>query len=104
MREFFHADTSVYKSRFKSLSVIVTVPLFTTCIFCVVNIFLNLRSGSREFVLLMLAIIAGCVLAGLVFEFTALYFTEKLARRHNRFTYFDILPRAWFTANMQEST
>lgn len=93
MRDFFHADTSVYKSHLKSLSVIVLVPLFTTCIFCVVNIFLNLRSGSREFVLLMLAIIAGCVLAGLVFEFTALYFTEKLTRRHNRFTYFDILPK-----------
>lgn len=93
MRDFFHADTSVYKRRFKSLTITVLVPLFTTCIFCVVNIFLNLRSGSREFVMLMLAIISGCVFTGLVFEFAALYFTEKLTRRHNRFTYFDILPK-----------
>lgn len=93
MRDYFHADTTVYRRRFKSLSIIVTVPLFTVCVFCVVNIFLNLRTGSREFILLMLAIIGGCVLFVMVFEFSALYFTEKLARRHSRYTYFDILPK-----------
>ncbi len=91
---FFHADTEKYRRRLKSMMLIVLVPLFTVCVFCTVNIVLNLRvDTSMEFITLMLGIISGCVFMGMTFSFAAAYFTEKLKRRHSKYTYFDILPQ-----------
>lgn len=90
---FFHADTEKYRRRLKSMLIIVLVPLFMICVFCTVNIVLNLRvDTSMEFVALMLGIIAGCVFMGMTFSFVSAYFTEKLKRRHSKYTYFDIIP------------
>ncbi len=76
------------------MMLIVLVPLFTVCVFCTVNIVLNLRvDTSMEFITLMLGIISGCVFMGMTFSFAAAYFTEKLKRRHSKYTYFDILPQ-----------
>lgn len=95
MKYFFHADTDKYRRRLKSMMTIVFMPLFAVCVFCTVNLVLNLRVDmDREFIILMLAVIAGTVFIGMTFAFTAAYFTEKLKRRHSRFTYFDILPDA----------
>ena len=94
MRNFFHADTTRYRRRLKSMVIIVLVPLFAACVFCVVNIFLSLKGEvDTEFIALMLLICVGCVLTGMVFTFAAAYLTEKAVRRHSRFTYFDILPQ-----------
>ena len=93
MRYFFHADAAKYKRRLKSLLIIVIMPLVAVCVFCTVNIVLHFPTeGDYAFALLMLAIIAGCVALGIIFAFAAAYFTEKLSRRHSRYTYFDILP------------
>ncbi|MDE6030847.1 MAG: hypothetical protein K2G32_04430 [Oscillospiraceae bacterium] len=95
MKYFFHADTEKYRRRLKSMMIIVFIPLFAVCVFCTANLVMNLRADmNREFIVLMLAIIAGTVFIGMVFGFTAAYFTEKLKRRHSRYTYFDILPDA----------
>lgn len=95
MKYFFHADTEKYRRRLKSMMIIVFMPLFAVCVFCTVNLIMNLSIDTdRAFIVLMLAIIAGSVFMGMVFAFTAAYFTEKLKRRHSRYTYFDILPDA----------
>ena len=95
MKYFFHADADKYRRRLKSMMIIVFMPLFAVCVFCTVNLVMNLRADTdREFIILMLAVIAGTVFVGITFAFTASYFTEKLKRRHSRFTYFDILPDA----------
>lgn len=95
MRYFFHADTDIYRRRLKSMMIIVFMPLFAVCVFCTVNIVLNLRADAdREFIVLLLAVIAGTVFIGMTFAFAAAYLTEKLKRRHSRCTYFDILPDA----------
>lgn len=95
MKYFFHADTEKYRRRLKSMIIIVFMPLFAVCVFCTVNLVMNLRvDTNREFLILMLSIIAGTVFIGMTFAFTAAYFTEKLKRRHSRCTYFDILPDA----------
>lgn len=95
MKYFFHAETEKYRRRLKSMMIIVFIPLFAVCVFCTVNLAMNFRADiDGEFVVLMLAIIAGTVFVGMSFAFTAAYFTEKLKRRHSRFTYFDILPDA----------
>ncbi len=93
MKYYFHAEVSHYKRRLKSLLIIVIMPLLTVCVFCTVNIVLHLPTKeSYEFALLMLLIIVGCVAAGIGFTFAAAYFTDKLSKRHSRYTYFDILP------------
>ena len=72
----------------------VIMPLLAVCIFCVVNIMMCLRTGaSRSVIMLLLAVIGGCVFVGMVTGFAAAYVTEKLVRRHSRYTFFDILPR-----------
>ncbi|MGN1422107.1 MAG: hypothetical protein ACI4XA_01900 [Oscillospiraceae bacterium] len=93
-RYFFHADTEKYRRRQKSLMTAVVMPLLAVCVFCVVNIVLCLRTGaSRSVLMLLFGVIGGCVLAGMVTGFAAAYVTEKLIRRHSRYTFFDILPR-----------
>lgn len=93
MKYYFHADTEKYRRRLKSMMIIVLMPLFAVCVFCTVNLVMNLRTDTdRAFIILMLAIITGTVFLGMVFSFIAAYFTEKLKRRHSRYTYFDILP------------
>lgn len=93
MDYFFHADTSKYRRRLKAIVITTAVPLFGICVFCVVNILLNYSAGaSRGIILLMAAVIAGCVFVGAAAIFTAAYFCYKLDRRHSRFTYLDILP------------
>ena len=71
----------------------VTVPLLGICVFCAVNIVLNLSSGAASgLVALMAAVIAGCVFVGTAAILTGAWFTHKLIRRHSRYTYLDILP------------
>ena len=93
MDYFFHADTTKYRRRLKATVITVLVPLFGICVFCAVNILLNFSSGAAlSLRVLMAAVIAGCVVIGTVTVFAAAYLTYKLTRRHNRFTYLDILP------------
>lgn len=87
---FFHAVTTKYQRRFKGAVITVLVPLFGICVFCTVIILLNL--GSNDIVRLMALIIAGCVVAGTAAVFVAAFLTYKYTKRHNRFTYLDILP------------
>lgn len=93
MDYFFHADTTKYRKRLKGTIIIVLVPLFGICVFCAVNILLNLSSSAAHgFCQLMLAVIVGCVCVGIAAAFIACYLTYKQIRRHSRFTYLDILP------------
>lgn len=94
MRDFFHADTSVFPRRLRTVVIAVLVPLGAVCIFCAANILFNLRAeGDKGFAQLMVYIIAGCVAAGMLTVFSGAYITEKKVRRHARYTYFDILPK-----------
>lgn len=93
MDYFFHADITKYRRRLRTAVIITVVPLAGICVFCAVNILLNISAGtSRGLVLLMAAVIAGCVFLGTVTVFTAAYFCYRQQRRHSRFTYLDILP------------
>lgn len=90
---FFHADTTKYRRRLKATAITVLVPLFGVCVFCAVNILLNLSSGvGRGIVSLLAGVIVGCCAVGLITVFLAVYFANKYTARHNRFTYLDILP------------
>lgn len=89
-RSFFHADISVYSRALRHALIVVLIPLFVLCMFCTVNIVLHYNLG---FVKLLVYIIAGSVLFGMIFTFSAVYIIEKKKRRHSRFTFFDILPR-----------
>ncbi len=94
MRDFFHADTSVYARRFKTVMIAVLLPLAAVCIFCAAVIIFNLHSdGDTGFAQLMMYIIIGCVAFGMITGFAGAYIVEKKTRRHARFTYFDILPK-----------
>ena len=93
---FFHADTTKYRRRLKATVITVLVPLFGVCVFCAVNILLNISSGaSRSLITLLAGVIVGCCAVGIVTVFAAAYFTNKLTARHNRFTYIDILPEGF---------
>ena len=57
MKYFFHADVDKYRRRLKSMMIIVFMPLFAVCVFCTVNLVMNLRADTdREFIILMLAV------------------------------------------------
>lgn len=93
MDYFFHADTTKYRRRLRGTAIIVLVPLFGVCVFCAVNILLNLSSGSSSgLIRLMGLVIAMCVLVGTSTMFVAAFLTKKYIARHSRFTYLDILP------------
>lgn len=93
MDYFFHADTTRYRRRLKGTAIIVLVPLFGVCVFCAVNILLNLSAGiSSGMVRLMAVVIMMCVLAGMTVMFSAALLAKKYTARHSRFTYLDILP------------
>ncbi len=93
-RYYFHADTDKYRRRQRSIMAAVILPLAAVCVFCVVNVVLCLRTGTDAWlIMLLLSIVGGCVLAGMICGFVCAYFTEKLIRRHSRYTFFDILPR-----------
>lgn len=91
MKYFFHSNTDIYSDRLKRVEILVLIPLFIICVFCTVNIVVNFGSSIVK---LLLMIVAGCVLFGLAFSFIAVYFTYKAKRRHSRYTYFDVLPKA----------
>lgn len=94
MQEFFHAETSIYAKRFKTVNVAVLLPLGAVCIICAAMIIFNLHSdGDTGLIQLMVYIVIGCVAFGMATVFTGAYIAEKKARRHARFTYFDILPK-----------
>lgn len=94
MRDYFHADTTKYPKRLKTVLVAVLVPLGAVSIFCAANIIFNMRNdGDKSFAQFMVYIIAGCVAVGMAFCFFGAYITEKKIRRHARFTYLDILPK-----------
>lgn len=94
MREYFHADTSIYPRRLKTVIISVLMPLAAVCVFCAANIVFNLRAdGDSGLALLMVYITSGCVAVGIITCFAGAYITEKKQRRHARFTYFDILPK-----------
>ena len=86
---FFHADTSKYGERLRHLLIIVNVPIIALCVFCTIQIVLNYRS---EIAVMLLAVIAGCILIGMIFAFSAVYIAEKYRRRHAHYTFFDFLP------------
>ena len=48
MDYFFHADTTKYRRRLRGTAIIVLVPLFGVCVFCAVNILLNLGAGNSS--------------------------------------------------------
>ncbi len=94
MRNFFHANTSVYPRRLKRTLITVLVPLAAVCVFCTATIIFNLRSdGDKQFAQLMLYIIVGCIATGIITCFAGAYIADKKMRRHARYTYFDILPK-----------
>lgn len=94
MKEYFHADTSIYPRRLKTVIISVLMPLAAVCVFCAANIVFNLRAdGDTSLARLMIYIIIGCVATGIIACFVGAYITEKKQRRHARFTYFDILPK-----------
>ncbi len=96
MDYFFHADTTKYRRRLKAIVITVLVPLFGICVFCAVNILLNISSGAAKgFVGLLAGVIVGCAVVGIITVFTVVYFTHKLTARHNRFTFIDILPEGF---------
>lgn len=93
MRYYFHADTTQFLRRRKATLITVIMPLLAVCIFCTVNIVLHLpKDGNWDFVKIMLIVIVSCVAVGIITAFAAAYFTDKLCRRHSKYTYFDILP------------
>lgn len=93
MDYFFHADTTKYRRRLRGTAIIVLVPLFGVCVFCAVNILLNLSAGSSSgLIRLMALIIVLCVLAGMLTMFATAFLAKKYTARHSRFTYLDILP------------
>lgn len=93
MDYFFHADTTKYRRRLRGTAIIVLVPLFGVCVFCAVNILLNLGTGNSSGILkLMALVIVLCVLAGTTTMFAAALLAKKYTARHSRFTYLDILP------------
>ncbi len=93
MRSFFHADTERFSKQLRAMTITVLMPLAAICVFCVVNIILNLREGfDSGLILLLFLIIIGCVFVGMVFEFSAVYIIDQLRNRHSRYTYFDIVP------------
>ena len=87
---YFHADTKVYSDALRHALTVVIIPLLAICIFCTVNIVLYYSAGFAK---LLMFIIAGSVLFGMIFTFSAVYIVEKKKRRHARFTFFDILPQ-----------
>ncbi len=72
------------------MMLLAAMSVFAVCAFCTINIVLNFGS---EIVYLLLALIGGFVFLGMVFGFSAVYFTEKHKRRHSKYTYFDFLPK-----------
>ena len=94
MREYFHADTTIYPRRLKAVIIALLMPLAAVCVFCAVYIVFNLRTdGDKGLAELMVKITAGCVAAAITACFAGAYITEKKQRRHARYTYFDILPK-----------
>lgn len=90
MKYFFHAEVEKYTRRLKHMMLLAAMSVFAVCAFCTINIVLNFGS---EIVYLLLALIGGFVFLGMVFGFSAVYFTEKHKRRHSKYTYFDFLPK-----------
>lgn len=89
-RAFFHADIEGYSVALRHALTIIVIPILAVCVFCTVNIVLHYDLG---FTRLLIYIIAGAVLFGMIFVFSAVYIVEKKKRRHARFTFFDILPQ-----------
>ena len=89
-RCYFHADTQVYSEALRHALTVVIIPLLAICVFCTVNIVLHYNTGFAN---LLMIIIAGSVLVGMIFTFSAVYIVEKKKRRHARYTFFDILPQ-----------
>lgn len=89
-RCYFHADTGVYGVALRHALTVVILPLLAICIFCTVNIVLFYNASIVK---LLILIIAGSVLFGMIFTFSAAYIAEKKKRRHARYTFFDILPQ-----------
>lgn len=89
-RCFFHADTKIYGEALRHTLTVVIIPLMAICIFCTVNIVLHYSTGFAK---LLMIVIAGSVLFGMIFTFSAVYIVDKKKRRHARFTFFDILPQ-----------
>lgn len=69
---------------------VVSVPILALCTFCTVNIMINF---GREIAVMYLIIAGASVFAGMVFSFAAAYFTDKMIRRHSKYTFFDFLPK-----------
>lgn len=90
MRCYFHADITDYDNALRHALIVVLIPLFAVCVFCMVNIILHYNPGLAR---LLALIIAGSVLFGMIFTFSAVYIVDKKKRRHARYTFFDILPQ-----------
>lgn len=90
MRSYFHADVRDFSRALRHALTVVIIPLMAVCVFCTVNVVLHYKTG---FARLLVAIVAGSVLFGMIFTFSAVYIIDKKKRRHARFTFFDILPQ-----------
>lgn len=86
-KSFFHADIYKYTDTLRKLLINVIIPLCALCVFSAVNIVL--KSAISK---LLMWVIAGSVLFGMIFTFSAVYFVERNKRRNARYTFLDILP------------
>lgn len=66
------------------------MPIFALCTFCTVNIVINL---GEEISAMYLIIAGASVVVGMLTAFIGAYFTDRLIRRHSKYTYFDFLPK-----------
>lgn len=89
-RCFFHADVTDFTRALRHALTVVVIPLLAVCVFCTVNVVLHYNTGFTK---LLVIIVAGSVLFGMIFTFSAVYIIDKKKRRHSRFTFFDILPQ-----------
>ena len=90
LKSFFHAETEKYTKRLRHLMLIVTVPILAVCTFCTVNIVINL---GEEISAMYLIIAGASVASGMLTAFIAAYFTDRMIRRHSKYTFFDFLPK-----------
>lgn len=90
MRSYFHADVTDFSRALRHALTVVIIPLMAICVFCTVNVVLHYDTGFAK---LLVAIVAGSVLFGMIFTFSAVYIIDRKKRRHARFTFFDILPQ-----------
>lgn len=91
MQNFFHADTSGYRTVCKKTSVALGAVLALPSLLCFMSLILQTRNWrSPDFVILRLAVPAVCAGVWLAITFLIFSVCETRARRIKRSTYFEI--------------